>query len=225
MLNKSSKNKEENIMKIAFLLYEGMTALDLIGPYEILSRLPSANNFRVAKSAGPILTDSHITLIADSSLADITQADLLVIPGAGRATTLQTEPVILEWISRIHKTTQYTASICTGSLILGAAGLLSGIHATTHWAAFDRLSLWGAIPTKRRVVIDGKIVTASGVSAGIDMALSLGGMIAGNGFAQALQLAIEYDPDPPFDVGSPDKADPNIREAVRARMIQKFETL
>ncbi len=148
---------------------------------------------------------------------------MLLVPGAGNATTLRDHPEILEWVCKIDKTTTWTTSVCTGSLILGAAGILSGVRATTHWAVFDRLKPLGAIPTHGRVIEDGKIMTAAGVSAGIDMALQLAVKIVGVPFAQAVQLGIEYDPAPMFDVGSPEKADPAIREALRARMLAKFE--
>ena len=210
-------------MKIAFLFYEGMTALDAIGPHEILSRLPGASVCRVAERAGPIQTDSsQLILIADYSLADMKNADIVLVPGAGNATALSDHPETLEWLKFIHATTTWTTSVCTGSLILGAAGILSNLKATTHWAAFDRLKRWKAIPTKARVVEDGKVITAAGVSAGIDMALILSSKIAGEKFAQAIQLVIEYDPDPPFDVGSPEKADPVIREGLRSRMTANF---
>ncbi len=210
-------------MKIALLFYEGMTALDAIGPHEILSRLPGASVFRVAERAGPIQTDSsQLILIADHSLTDVTNADVVLVPGAGNATALSDHPETLEWLRSIHVTTTWTTSVCTGSLILGAAGILSNLKATTHWAAFDRLKLWKAIPTKARVVEDGKVITAAGVSAGIDMALILSSKIAGEKFAQAIQLGIEYDPNPPFDVGSPEKADPVIREGLRSRMTANF---
>jgi len=209
-------------MKIAFLFYEGMTALDAVGPHEILSRLPEASVFRVARRAGPIQTDSQLILTADYSLTDVTSADIVLVPGAGNATTLSDHPETLEWLQSIHATTTWTTSVCTGSLILGAAGILSNLKATTHWAAFDRLKLWKAVPTKARVVEDGKVITAAGVSAGIDMALMLSSKIAGENFAKTMQLGIEYDPKPPFDVGSPEKADPVIREELRSRMVANF---
>jgi putative intracellular protease/amidase len=212
-------------MQIVFLFYEGMTALDAIGPHEILCRLPGAKVYRVAKHPGMVRTDSDLVLFAETALSDISRADVLLIPGAGNATTLRDQPEILDWIHSIHDTTTWTTSVCTGSLILGAAGVLSGIKATTHWAVFDRLKIWGAIPIKARVVEDGKIMTGAGVSAGIDMALTLAEKLVGSQVAQALQLGIEYDPLPPFDVGSPEKAIPALRDALRARMVAKFETL
>jgi transcriptional regulator GlxA family with amidase domain len=210
-------------MKIAFLFYDGMTALDAIGPHEILCRLPGAAVYRVARHAGPIQTDSHLILTADYSLSDILQADVLLVPGAGNAATLRDQPEVLEWLRSIHAKTTWTTSVCTGSLILGAAGILSGLRATTHWAAFERLKSWKAHPTQARFIEEGKVITAAGVSAGIDMALYLAAKIAGEKFAKSIQLGIEYDPAPPFDAGAPDKADPNLREALRARMAARFE--
>lgn len=210
-------------MKIVFLFYDGMTALDAVGPHEILCRLPGATVQRVAQCAGPIRTDSGLVLTAEYALSDAPQADVLFIPGAGNATTLQKYPETLAWVRAIHAKTTWTTSVCTGSLILGAAGILTGIKATTHWAALDRLTLWGAEPSEERVVTAGKIITAAGVSAGIDMALTLAAKIAGKQFAETIQLGIEYDPDPPFDVGSPAKADPKILEALRGRMVAGFE--
>ena len=212
-------------MQIAFLFYEGMTALDAIGPHEILCRLPGAKVYRVAKHSGEIKTDSQLLLTAEHSLTDVSYADVLLVPGAGSATTLRKSPETLEWIRSIHSTTTWTTSVCTGSLILAAAGILSDLRATTHWAAFDRLKTLGAQPTRERVVEDGKIMTAAGVSAGIDLALNLAAKIAGVQFAHALQLGIEYDPAPLFDVGSPEKADPAIHDALRTRMVAVFESL
>lgn len=212
-----------DVMKIVFLFYDGMTALDAIGPHEILSRLPNAEVYRVANHPGLIRTDTSLLINAEHSFSDIASADILFLPGAGNATTLREIPEVLAWIRKIHSTTQWTTSVCTGSLILGAAGLLSGVKATTHWAALDRLEKWGAIPTNSRVVEDKKIITAAGVSAGIDMALFLVGKIAGDNFAKTLQLGLEYDPEPPFDTGSPQKAPPEIVNVLRARLLEGFE--
>ncbi|TAK73996.1 MAG: DJ-1/PfpI family protein [Gammaproteobacteria bacterium] len=210
-------------MQIVFLLYDEMTALDAIGPHEILCRLPGANVLRVAKRQGSVHTDSGLILTAEYALADIPHADVLLLPGAGNATTLREHPEILSWVRAIHTTTTWTTSVCTGSLILGAAGLLSGLRATTHWAALDRLPAWGAEPVQERIVESGKIITAAGVSAGIDMALTLAARIAGQDIAETLQLGIEYDPDPPFDSGSPSKAKPSIVEKLQARLVASFE--
>lgn len=210
-------------MQIVFLFYDHMTALDAVGPFEVLSRLPGAEVKRVALKPGPIRCDSGLSLIAEHTLGDVSRADILVVPGAGTATSLRSFPEILEWVRVIDKTTKWTTSVCTGSLILGTAGLLKGVRATSHWSVHDRLSKWGAIPVHARVVEDGKIITAAGVSAGIDMALMLAEKVAGRDVAEALQLGIEYDPKPPFDVGSPEKARPAIREALKKRMLAHFE--
>ncbi len=210
-------------MQITFLFYDGMTALDAIGPHEVLSRLPGASVKRVALSAGKIQTCSGLILNTDYALSDVSQTDILLIPGAGSATALREFPEILEWIRLIHAKTTWTTSVCTGSLILGAAGILSGVKATSHWAVLDRLRTWGAKPVEERIVESGKIITAAGVSAGIDMALMLAAKLSGERVAQTLQLAIEYDPQPPFDAGSPKKADPELVEALRKRMCASFE--
>lgn len=211
-------------MQIVFLFYDNMTALDAIGPHEVLSRLPDAQVVRVARHRGEITTESAgLKLIADYALSEISHADILVVPGAKTATTLSDQPDILDWIRFIHKTTTWTTSVCTGSLILGAAGLLSGKQATSHWAVIDRLSMWGALPIHERIVEDGKIFTAAGVSAGIDMALALAAKLAGRKVAETLQLGIEYDPHPPFNSGSPLKADPEIVDGLRKRLMTIFE--
>lgn len=200
-----------------------MTALDAVGPHEVLCRIPGATVKRAALKAGLIQTDSGLQLTAENTIKDVSQADILIVPGAGSATTLHKYPEVLEWICSIHKTTQWSGSVCTGSLILGAAGLLKGVNATTHWAAFERLKKYGAIPVDSRVVEDGKLITAAGVSAGIDMALTLIAKVAGEQVAKTLQLAIEYDPAPPFNSGSPKKADPELLKRLQERMTAVFE--
>jgi transcriptional regulator GlxA family with amidase domain len=210
-------------MQIVFLFYDGMTALDAIGPHEILCRLPNVSVKRVAKTAGEINTDSGLILNADYAISEVLTADIIFIPGAGNATTLKNNPELLDWVRSMHAKTTWTTSVCTGSLILGAAGILSGVKATTHWAALDRLKKWGAHPIEERIVESGKIITAAGVSAGIDMALTLAAKISGERIAKSLQLGIEYDPEPPFDSGSPKKADPELLESLRQRMIKLFE--
>ncbi len=210
-------------MQIVFLFYDNMTALDAIGPHEILSRLPGATVKRVALCPGPISTCTGLRLNADYALSDVSHADVLLIPGAGNATALRDNTEILDWVRKIHETTTWTTSVCTGSLILGAAGLLSGVRATSHWAVLDRLKKWGAIPLDARMVEDGKIITAAGVSAGLDMALSLAAKLAGREVAERLQLGIEYDPEPPFDSGSTSKANPALVKALRERLLTVFE--
>jgi putative intracellular protease/amidase len=203
-------------MLITIPLYDRFTALDAVGPYEVLARLPGAEVVFVAEEAGPVRTDTRaLTLVAERSLADVDACDVVVVPG-GPGTREMLEPQPLhDWLRAIDATTQWTTSVCTGALLLGAAGLLDGLEATTHWSAFDTLASLGARPTERRVVPQGKVVTAAGVSAGIDMALWLAAEIAGEEVAKAIQLGIEYDPQPPFDSGSVAKASPETKELVR----------
>lgn len=206
-------------MKIAVLLFDKMTALDAVGPYEVLSRLPGARVQFLAERAGPVTTDTgFLTLMAENAISDVTEADILLVPGGPGDEIVRKNEETLAWIRNVHEGTTYTTSVCTGSLILGAAGLLKGLRATTHWARLDALREFGAEPTGERVVEQGKIITAAGVSSGIDMALRLAQKIAGDDFAQGLQLGIEYDPDPPFDAGSPGKAPKHIVDLVRAAM-------
>ena len=208
-------------MRIVIFLYEGMTALDAIGPYDVLRQLPGAEVVFVGNTAGVKRTEAQpLGLVADRALADVTRADILVVPGGLGQERVMREPATLAWIRRIHETTTWTTSVCTGSLILAAAGLLRGLRATTHWAALDELRQFGATPVSERVVEQGKIITAAGVSAGIDMALQLVARIAGDDVARGIQLGIEYDPAPPFDTGSPQKAPAYIVDLVRQTLEQ-----
>ena len=208
-------------MRIAIFLYEGMTALDAIGPYDVLRQLPGAEVVFVGDTAGIKRTEAQpLGLVADRALADVTRADILVVPGGLGQERVMREPATLAWIRRIHETTTWTTSVCTGSLILAAAGLLRGLRATTHWAVLDELRQFGATPVSERVVEQGKIITAAGVSAGIDMALRLVARIAGDDVARGIQLGIEYDPAPPFDTGSPQKAPAYIVDLVRQTLEQ-----
>jgi len=206
-------------MQIAILLYDDMTALDAIGPYEVLARLPGAEVRFVAETPGPIRMETRaLALMADYAVDQIAAADILVVPGGYGDVKVRRNPRLLEWVRAIHATTQWTTSVCTGALILAAAGLLRGLPATTHFAAMDTLRELGAEPTSQRVVRAGKIVTAAGVSSGIDMALTLVQLIAGDDLAQGIQLGIEYDPQPPFDAGSPEKAPAHVVAMVRSFM-------
>ncbi len=201
-------------MHIAILLYDRLTVLDAIGPYEVLVMLPGATVQFVAAQAGPIRADSGVlTLVAEATFDDVTRTDVLVIPGgnSGTAAAARDERT-LAWVRAMHATSQWTTSVCTGALILGAAGLLQGLRATTYWSAGTALAQFGATYVPERYVREGKIVTAAGVSAGIDMALFLAGEIAGKATARAIQLGIEYDPHPPFDAGSAQAAGPETAE-------------
>ncbi|MDQ1533552.1 MAG: hypothetical protein QOF28_1313 [Actinomycetota bacterium] len=209
-------------MDIACLVFEGITALDIIGPYEVLARLPGAEVRFVAKERGPIRTDNQVLgIVADHAIADIRSADVLVVPGGFATRNLEGDTGLLEWIKAIDATSTWTTSVCTGSMLLAAAGLLEGKKATTHWASLERLKEYGAIPTSERVVEQGKYVTAAGVSSGIDMALTLAARIAGDEVAQAIQLSIEYDPQPPFDSGSVAKAPKPVLDLVTAALAQR----
>jgi transcriptional regulator GlxA family with amidase domain len=194
-------------MEIAIPLFDRFTALDAIGPYETLSRLPGARVTFVAAEPGPVATDNRmLRMVAERAWDDMPDPDIVVIPGGIGTRAMMNDTRLIGWVRTAHRTTQWTCSVCTGSLVLGAAGLLDGLDATTHWMAMDTLASTGARPTGQRVVEHGKIITAAGVSAGIDMGLTLAAKIAGDVVAQAIQLGIEYDPQPPFDAGSPDKA-------------------
>jgi len=209
-------------MKVAIFLYEGMTTLDAIGPYEVLAQLPGAEIHFVARRRGPVRVDTGVLeLVAAHALEDVTAADVLIVPGGPGDEAVRTDARQLDWIRALHATTTWTTSVCTGSLILGAAGLLRGLPATTYWARLETLREYGAEPTLERVVEAGRIVTAAGVSSGIDMALRLVQRMAGDDVAQAIQLGIEYDPQPPFDAGSPAKAPAHVVAMVR----QVIETL
>jgi putative intracellular protease/amidase len=201
--------------RIGILLYDGFSLLDPTGPAEVLSRLPDATVTMVAERPGPVRTDTgDVALVAERSLAEADRFDVLLVPGAGERGTVGAieNAALLEWIRRVDRHTRWTTSVCTGSLILGAAGLLRGREATTYWASRDFLADYGATYVPRRYVRSGKIITSAGVSAGIDMSLFLAAHLAGDTIAQAIQLAVEYDPHPPFDTGSPDKAGPELQE-------------
>ena len=203
---------------IAILLYDRLTALDAIGPYEVLSRLPGWTLTFVAAEPGPVQTDNgRLTLLAERSLDELPSPDIVLVPGGPGEVAARAGGPALEWLRAAYETTTWTTSVCTGSLILAAAGLLAGKRATSHWLAMDTLRGLGATPVSERVVFDGKVVTAAGVSAGIDMALSLAAKIAGDDVARAIQLGIEYDPQPPFDAGSPRTAPPAIVELLQSR--------
>ncbi|MFJ8046628.1 DJ-1/PfpI family protein [Streptomyces luteogriseus] len=203
-------------MQIAIVLYDRFTALDAIGPYETIGRLPDAETVFVAEEAGPVRNDSgNLALIADRTLADVPHPDIIVVPGGPGPLPLAPDGPLLTWLRGADATSTWTTSVCTGSLLLAAAGLLRGRRATSHWLALEELKHHGVEPTGERVVTDGKYVTAAGVSAGIDMGLTLLGRIAGDDHAQIVQLATEYDPQPPYDAGSPEKAPAHLVELVR----------
>src|SRR6059058_297780 len=203
------------MMRIAIPLYDRFTALDAVGSYEVLSRLPGATVHFVADEPGMKRTETGMLgLSADLALDELPDPEILVVPGGYGTRALLDDEQFVGWVRRAHETSEWTTSVCTGSLVLAAAGILDGLEATTHWLEYDLLASLGARPTARRVVEQGKIITAAGVSSGIDMALVLAAHVAGDDVAKAIQLGIEYDPEPPFDSGSPTKAGAEIVELV-----------
>jgi putative intracellular protease/amidase len=206
-------------MKIVFLMYDGLTALDVVGPYEVLARLPGAEVVFAAPGSSDVVTgDARLRLGVDAALDQVSAADLLLVPGGLATRRLMRDQRVLDWVRALDRTTAITASVCTGSLVLAAAGLLAGRRATCHWARLPLLGQLGAVPVAERVVRDGKYATAAGVSAGIDLALTLALELAGREVAQAIQLGIEYDPAPPLDAGHPDRVPAPVREALLARL-------
>lgn len=202
--------------RIAILLFDGVTALDAIGPFDVLRRLPGAEVVFVAPEAGEVRTeDGALGLIADRALRDLPDPEIVLVPGGVGTRTLMHDEAVLDWVRTAHEISRWTSSVCTGALILGGAGILDGLRATTHWMVLDSLAGLGAEPVCERVVPQGKVVTAAGVSAGIDMALWLAAQEAGEDAARAIQLALEYDPQPPFDCGSPAKAGPALVARLR----------
>jgi transcriptional regulator GlxA family with amidase domain len=205
-------------MKTAILLYDRLTALDAIGPYEVLSRLPDSTLEFVAAEPGPVTTDNGmLTLLAERAITQVSDPYIVLVPGGPGEVAARAGEEVLDWLREVNETSSWTTSVCTGSLILAAAGLLDGKRATSHWLALGELGRLGAEPVCERFVFDGKFATAAGVSAGIDMALALVAKIAGEEVAQAIQLGIEHDPQPPFDAGSPQKAPAQIVELLSAR--------
>lgn len=204
-------------MQIAILIFEKLTALDAIGPYEVLRSVPGWEVKFVGPTKGPLRTDSGaLGLEADYSLAEVDAADIVLVPGGEGNRPLLHDERVLEWLRQIDAGSKWTTSVCTGSLVLGAAGLLEGRRATCNWLFLDQLAGFGATPVEGRYVEDGKLLTAAGVTAGIDMALHLVSREAGPEVAQAIQLGLEYDPQPPFDSGSPGKAPGPIVELVES---------
>lgn len=204
-------------MLIALPLFDGVTALDAVGPYEILARLPGASVVFVASEPGIKRNErGSLGLVADRGLDEVPQCDVVLVPGGPGVVAAAQDDRLLSWLRAVDVGTSFTTSVCTGSLVLGAAGLLRGRRATTHWLSVEKLAAHGAVHEDRRVVTDGKYVTAAGVSSGIDMALTLAARLADDRVAQAIQLSVEYDPQPPFSAGSPSTAPADVVALLRA---------
>lgn len=203
--------------RVVFLVYPNVTQLDLTGPAQVLSRLGNSTVDLVWKTRDPVPTDSGFALLPTATLDEVETADILCVPGGFGCVDVMHDEEALDWVRRVGSGAQWVTSVCTGSLILGAAGLLQGYRATSHWAWRDDLKLFGAEPVAERVVFDRNRVTGGGVTAGIDFALALTAKIRGEKFAQTIQLGLEYDPHPPFNAGSPDVAGEELIEAVRER--------
>ena len=205
-------------LQVAIPLFPRLTVLDAIGPYEVLQRIPQVDVVFVGPDKGEVRSENGMLgLLADATFEDVPNPQVVVFPGGAGTRPLTRDERVLDWVRRVHATTIFTTSVCTGSLVLAAAGLLRGLTATTHWSAYDLLAEHGAIPTSERVVehLDQRIITAAGVSSGIDMALRLTELLVDRTAAQAAQLMIEYDPQPPFDAGSPAKAAPEVLSRVQ----------
>jgi transcriptional regulator GlxA family with amidase domain len=210
-------------MQIAIPLFDRLTALDAIGPYEVLQRLPDATVTFVGTRVGEVRSENgFLGLTVDAHVHDVPTPDVIVVPGGVGSRRAVEDEVLVDWVRTAHETTRYTTSVCTGSFVLGAAGLLDGLTATTHWSVLADLAAYGCEPTMQRVVehLDRRIITAAGVSSGIDMALRLSELLVDDIAAKAMQLMIEYDPQPPFDAGHLDRAG----DAVVQRVIEYAAT-
>lgn len=200
---------------VGLVLYPQFTALDIVGPFQTLVDVPGLNVFFIAAQKGPIVDHTgKLTLEATHSFSEIDALDVLVVPGGFADRDINETNDVVRFVQKIHPTTTWTTSVCTGSIFLAHAGILNGLRATTHWASYDRLQKLGAVPTDQRVVQEGKIITAAGVSSGIDMGLVLVAALEGEEMAKVIQLAIEYDPQPPFDSGTPSKVSPEFKKFV-----------
>jgi cyclohexyl-isocyanide hydratase len=211
------------VRMIGMLVFPRLTQLDMTGPYEVLARLPNTKIHLVAQTLAPVMSDRGLQMVPTVTFADCPPLDIVMVPGGPGQQDLMENAEVIAFLQKQAATAQYVTSVCTGSLVLGAAGLLKGRRATCHWAAIDNLSLLGAVPVHERVVIDGNVVTCAGVVAGIDFALKLAAMLEGERVAREIQLQIEYDPAPPFQSGSPATASPETVAALTTRLAKLTE--
>jgi cyclohexyl-isocyanide hydratase len=210
-------------LSVGMILFPDLTLLDLAGPYDVFSRMPGVHVYLVASSLEPTRTDKGLTLIPDTSFENAPSSDILFVPGGPGQQLVMEDERFLDFLREQGRTARLITSVCTGSLVLGAAGLLRGYRATTHWRYLDLLSLLGAQPVAERVVVDQNRITGAGVSAGIDLALIIASVLFGERVAQAIQLGIEYDPQPPFAGGSPRSADPVLLASISASLDDMYE--
>jgi cyclohexyl-isocyanide hydratase len=211
-------------LTIGMLVFPRMTQLDLTGPFEAFARIPDAKVHLLWKRKEPVTSDTGLSLLPTLTLAECPPLDVLCVPGGPGQIDLMDDEEVIAFVRKQGLQAQYVTSVCTGSLVLGAAGLLNGYEATTHWMSMDQLELFGAKPVKKRIVRDRNRITGGGVTAGIDFALYLAGVLVGEQAARMIQLSLEYNPDPPFTSGSPDTASPDMVSAARSRAAQMLET-
>lgn len=212
---------EAGKIRIAVVLYPGVTSLDFVGPSEVLAALPGAEMHYLASKPGELRSDTGGLRLVAGPLDELPDPDIFLVPGGPGGEEAMEDETLLNWIRQAHKTSKWTTSVCNGSRVLAAAGVLKGLKATCHWSVLETLAEFGAIPTSERVVREGKVITAAGVSSGIDMALRLAALVSGEMMAQAIQLGIEYDPDPPYNVGSVKKAPKELVALVRSFFEQR----
>ncbi|HVZ73818.1 MAG TPA: DJ-1/PfpI family protein [Polyangia bacterium] len=208
-------------LDVALLLFPGVTQLDLTGPFEVFRRIPDARVHVVWKDLAPVRSDSGLSIVPTATLADVRAADVLCVPGGAGQIPLMEDEEVLDWIAGVGAGARFVTSVCVGSLLLGAAGLLRGYRATSHWASLPLLAAYGASPVEARVVVDRNRVTGGGVTAGIDFALTLAELVGSRELGEAIQLALEYDPSPPFTSGHPRGAPASIVERVRAQFADR----
>jgi cyclohexyl-isocyanide hydratase len=206
-------------LDVGIVVFPDVTQLDFTGPLEVLSRIARCR--LIWKSTEPVRADKGFVITPDAAFADVDRVDILCVPGGGGALALLEDETVLQEVRRLASTARYVTSVCTGALVLGAAGLLVGKRATTHWGSLDNLRHFGATPVEERVVIDGNLITGGGVTAGIDFGLTLAAELVGTERAQAIQLVMEYNPQPPFDAGSPKTAPPELVQRYLASMEER----
>jgi len=209
---------------VGMLLYPGLTQLDLTGPFEVLHRVPDTRVHLLWKTLDPVLADSGMGLLPTTTLAECPALDVVFVPGGSGQVALMDDDAVLSFLAKQGRSARYVTSVCTGALVLGAAGLLEGYQAATHWAFMQLLPMFGARPVRKRVVVDRNRITGGGVTAGIDFGLRLAAELAGEPVAKAIQLGLEYDPEPPFRCGHPDVAEPDVVTTVRGRFDAIFRT-